>query len=127
MWLLVSDWLATPGLDFKMFSFRAKVTFLLLTSTYCVFIDLSVLFVLLQRRKSVKIIGGDETEPSKVAHIISRKFATEFLGNLGNTFVISAQKQVASKKKTKKKKVFIEIESHPSAKIGNSNVFSAQN
>ena len=26
-----------------------------------------------QWRKSVKIIGGDETEPSKVAHIISRK------------------------------------------------------
>ena len=52
-----------------------------------------------QWRRSVKIIGGDETEPSKVAHIISRKFATEFLGNLGNTFVISAQKQVVSKKK----------------------------
>ena len=35
-----------------------------------------------QWRTSVKIIGGDETEPSKVAHIISRKFATEFLGNI---------------------------------------------
>ena len=68
-----------------------------------------------QWRTSVKIIGGDETEPSKVAHIISRKFATEFLGNLGNTFVISAQKQVVYKKK-----FFIEIESHSSTKIGNS-------
>ena len=46
----------------------------------------------------------------------------EFLGNLGNPNVFSAQKQVVSKKK----KVFTGIETDFSAKIGNSNVFSAQ-
>ena len=63
-------------------------------------------FSVIQWRKSVKIIGGDETEPSKVAHIKKRIVACR-RGNLENT-------------------VFIEIESNSSAKIGNSNVFSAQ-
>ena len=47
---------------------------------------------------------------------------TEFLGKLESSNLFSAQKQVVSKKK--KKKVFTEIESDFSARIGNSNVFS---
>ena len=73
--------------------------------------------ILKQWRKSVKIIGGDETEPSKVAHIISRKplkYIRYFSPKTG-----CLQK--------KKKKVFIEIESHSSAKIGKSDVLSAKN
>ena len=50
-----------------------------------------------QWRTSVKIIGGDETEPSKVARIKKRIWKRD----LGNKFVISAQKQVVSKKKKK--------------------------
>ena len=67
------------------------------------YVSANIQLALSQWRTSVKIIGGDETEPSKVAHIISRKFATEFLGNLGNTFVISSPKTGGLKKKKKKK------------------------
>ena len=72
------------GLSFDFLSFHVKAILSILNAPVNS----------LQARISVKIIGGDETEPSKVAHI-----ATEFLGNLGNTFVISAQKHMVSKKK----------------------------
>ena len=50
---------------------------------------------------------------------------SEFWAEIGNSNEISAQIQVISKKK-KKKKVFTEIKSDFSAEIRNSNEFSAQ-
>ena len=90
----------------------------------------------------------------KQNHTVCLKIETEFLGKLGNSNVFAAQKQVVSKKKKKKKKglhrpklrlhrqkfkrffspktvglqkkVFTEIETDFSAKIGNSNAFSGR-
>ena len=59
-------------------------------------------------------------------HTVCPKIDTEFLGKLGNSNVFSAQNQVVSKKK-RKKKVFTGFETDFLAEIGNSNVFSAQN
>ena len=66
--------------------------------------------------------GGQILKNSAVFTEIESDFSAE----IGNSNDFSAQNQVISKKKKKKKKVFTEIKSDFSAEIGNSDDFSAQ-
>ena len=87
------------------------------------------MYVLLRRVARIwKRGGGFFERVRKVQTTLTRIFIVlesvshGFLGKLGNSNVLSTQKQVVSKKK----KVFTAIETDFSAKIGNLNVFSAQ-
>ena len=60
---------------------------------------------------------------SKKKKKVFTEFETDFLADIGNSNVFSAQNQVVSKKK----KVFTKFETDFLADVGNSNVFSAQN